>query len=282
MRSTLTKARQRTLKQTLEPIADRCARWAMDNAGQLVGKEPSLDFEDGRDCDKWEPLVAIADYLDAKLGERVRQIAASMIGETATDNQSLPILLLADIKQLFDHKRDQNEPNAGKYASQVLCDDLAGMEDRPWRALPSGKGKESKPITQSRLALMLKDFRIAPHTIRLPDQTTPKGYERKDFEDAWTRYLTDEKKHDPRIDDDPERHNATTPRAEGESGDFQSATDDPCGGPNIASKPLGDNHCGGVAVRNGEDAHPTLSFEAATDAERFDLDDRDADEERFK
>src|SRR5262249_8390759 len=35
-RNTLTKARQRTLKATLEPIADRCARWAIDNADQLV------------------------------------------------------------------------------------------------------------------------------------------------------------------------------------------------------------------------------------------------------
>jgi hypothetical protein len=253
-RKSLTKARQRTLKQTLEPIADRCARWAIDNVGQIIGKEPQLDFEDGRDCDKWEPLVAIADYLDAKLGEWVRQIAASMIGETGTDNQSIPILLLADIKQLFDIKLDRQHSNADKYASQGLCDDLASLEDRPWRALPSGKGNEPKPITQNRLALMLKDFQIAPHTIRLADHSTPKGYGRPDFEDAWTRYVTDEKKRDPDTEADPNRHNATTQRAQRESPDSHTATGDPCGGLKNGSKPLGENDCGGVADRNGKNA----------------------------
>jgi hypothetical protein len=250
-RKVLTKARLRTLKQTLEPIADRYARWAIDNAGQIIGKEPQLDFEDGRDCDKWEPLVAIADYLDVKLGEWVRQIAASMIGEKGTDNQSIPILLLADIKQLFDIKRDRQHANADKYASQGLCDDLVSLEDRPWRALPSGKGNEPKSITQNRLALMLKDFQIAPHTVRIGSDT-PKGFERDDFEDAWTRYLTDAQKHDQDTDDDPNRNNATTLRAQGESPDFQGATIDPCGDLKNGSKPLVDSDCGGVADRNGK------------------------------
>lgn len=66
-RLALTKARQRTLHRILDPLAERCARWAMDNA-HLIGKEPLLDFEDGRDDDKWAPLVAIADYTDPALG----------------------------------------------------------------------------------------------------------------------------------------------------------------------------------------------------------------------
>jgi hypothetical protein len=246
-RNSLTKARQRTLKATLQPIADRCARWALDNADQLDAMDPALDFEDGRDEDKWMPLIGIADYLDAELGTRVRQIAAGMIGETATDKQSLPILLLADIKQLFDRKREHRYPNPDKYASQALCDDLAGLEERPWRTLPTGKGKEPKPITQNRLALMLQDFHITPRTIRIGDHT-PKGFERDDFEDAWSRYLAGGKKHDLDTNDDPNRNNATTQRAEGESPDFQGATSDPCGGMKKGLEPLPDNDCGGWRI----------------------------------
>lgn len=37
---------------------------------------------------------------------------------------------------------------------------------------------------------MLKRFEIRPRSIRLDDGTTPKGYHREQFEDAWNRHLT--------------------------------------------------------------------------------------------
>jgi len=112
--------------------------------------------------------------------------------------------------------------------------------------------------------------------------TAVSGFECKDFEDAWLRYPACEKKHDLGTNDDPERNTATTQRGQWESPDFEGATADPCGGLKNGSKPLADNDCGGVADRNGEDAHATLSFDAGRDAERFDLDDQDEDEERFQ
>jgi hypothetical protein len=50
----------------------------------------------------------------------------------------------------------------------------------------------------------------------------------------------------------------------------------------MARSPWQTNNCGAVAARNGEDAYATLAFDAPRDAERFDLDDQDEDEERFK
>src|SRR5581483_11715519 len=82
---------------------------------------------------------------------------------------------------------------------------LAALEERPWRALPAGKGKEPKPITQNRLAMMLKDFQIAPRKLRLGD-TTPNGFERKDFEDAWLRYPP------PKAKPENEAENSETPK----------------------------------------------------------------------
>jgi hypothetical protein len=43
-------------------------------------------------------------------------------------------------------------------------------------------------VTPGWLAAMLRPFGIRPHTIRI-GQSTPKGYEFKDFEDAFARYL---------------------------------------------------------------------------------------------
>jgi Protein of unknown function (DUF3631) len=43
-------------------------------------------------------------------------------------------------------------------------------------------------VTQGWLAAMLRPFGIRPHTIRI-GSSTPKGYELKDFEDAFARYL---------------------------------------------------------------------------------------------
>jgi hypothetical protein len=74
-RQLLVKASIRNLDKELKPFADRCARWAADNAAALKAMDPKLDFEDGRDDDKWRPLIAIADYLNVALGANVRTIA---------------------------------------------------------------------------------------------------------------------------------------------------------------------------------------------------------------
>jgi Protein of unknown function (DUF3631) len=67
--------------------------------------------------------------------------------------------------------------------SKDLCDRLADIEESPWAEWSKGK-----PITQPRLAKLLRPFKIRPGTIRLND-VTEKGYHRKSFEDAWKRYL---------------------------------------------------------------------------------------------
>jgi len=192
-RQALTKARNRVLKATLAPITDRCSRWAHDNAGNLVGMRPNFDLDDGRDEDKWEPLIAIADYLDAELGKRVRAIAAHMTKQAAQDRPPLTILLLADIKKLFDRKREQNPPDdkyADTFASETLCSQLAWLDERPW----SEFGRARLAINQNQLARHLKDFQIAPRCVRIGPgkEDVKRGYQRKDFEDAWLRYPLDE------------------------------------------------------------------------------------------
>jgi putative DNA primase/helicase len=57
------------------------------------------------------------------------------------------------------------------------------METRPWP-----EWKNGKPMTDRQLAKVLKPFRIIPGTIRLDTGSTPKGYYRSAFDDAFARY----------------------------------------------------------------------------------------------
>ncbi|MGD0290114.1 MAG: bifunctional DNA primase/polymerase [Candidatus Binataceae bacterium] len=254
----LAKGRRRELKAVLEPLAGKCARWAADNLDTLnnVARPTLPDQMSGREQDKWEPLVAIADAIGPDWGERARAAAVKLSGAREDDSAPLGIALLADISGLFD------EMATDRFSSKALCEALAALEGRPWGEY----GKAQKPVTQNQLARLLKSFLIVSHTIRLPDGSTPKGYTRSDFEDDFTRYLPDSKNPEAPISGNSNRHNATTQRVQGGSADFQSATKDACGASKNGSFPNGEKDCGGVADRSGMmDADRT--FSSANEAE---------------
>jgi hypothetical protein len=55
--------------------------------------------------------------------------------------------------------------------------------------LPFGGWSESRGLDARGLARLLRPYDIRPGTIRLPNGSTPKGYKRDSFLDAWARYL---------------------------------------------------------------------------------------------
>ena len=239
---TLDKGRRRTLKTVLEPLTLKCAKWAADNGQSLKGARPELPAAMfGRKQDKWEPLIAIADAIGRETGDATRLAASAASGAHAAASAPVGIALLADIRGVFEEKATD------KFSSKTLCEALAAIEGRPWGEY----GKARKPITQNQLAGLLRPFVIISHTIRLvDDNSTPKGYERKDFKDAWARYLVDPKNSETPVSDDSNRHNATTQRGVGESSDFATATEDACGASKNGSLPNGEKDCGVVAVQN--------------------------------
>ena len=87
------------------------------------------------------------------------------------------MLLLSDIRVVF------TESLSDRLKSADLAAALANMEGRPW-AECSGKG----PITKHRLAELLSPYGIKPQTSRI-GPVTAKGYLRRQFEDAFERYL---------------------------------------------------------------------------------------------
>lgn len=86
------------------------------------------------------------------------------------------VQLLADLQDIF---------GGDNHAStETLLSKLNAMSDRPWPESSRGK-----PLTARGLARLLKPFGILSKTVRLSSTDTVKGYERKDFLDAFARYL---------------------------------------------------------------------------------------------
>jgi hypothetical protein len=214
----------------LEELASQIARWVSDHTDDLAGSEP--DMPPGifnRLADVWRPIFGIADKASGAWPERARQAALTLTRETGQDRESIKVMVLSDIRDLFELR----ETNSLSSAS--ICADLAEMTDKPWPEFRNGK-----PITQRQLASLLTPFGIATSTIRTAEGQTPKGYKRQSFEKVFAAYLTP-------------ISSATPPQPKDSAGfsDFRSATN----GQDVADRNLQSSRvsaaCGGVADKNG-------------------------------
>jgi hypothetical protein len=113
------------------------------------------------------------------------------------------------------------------------------MDGRPWAEF----GRNDKPVTQNKLAKLLKPLKIAPSSIRIDEKRTPKGYYLQQFEEAFSRYL------DPAEASEPQHRN--NPYETGTSEPFQSATAETEVADRKCEKPSNDGPCCGVAVQKG-------------------------------
>ena len=216
--------------KSLQRVARMCARWADDNEVSVADCDPDMGRLVNRDADNWRPLFAIADTIGSDWPERIRNAAAAL---APRESQSVGIMLLADIKTLFDDK------GTDRLASAEIRDGLVAMEDRPWAEWKSGKA-----LTTNQLARLLKPFGVSPTgTIRVGAKT-PKGYYRHQFESVWERYLVAEGPTEP-----PQRHNGGET---GSSSDFQDATPDPDVADGLGEKSTQNGRCGGVAGQTEE------------------------------
>jgi hypothetical protein len=71
---------------------------------------------------------------------------------------------------------------AEKLSTEIILRGLHGIEEAPWRDM------KGKPLDDRGLARRLRQYGIKSRTVRI-GEATPKGYERADFFDAWSRYI---------------------------------------------------------------------------------------------
>jgi len=160
--------------------------WAADC--NLANKPPMPERLTGGQCDNWRPLIAIADACGPEIGELAREIAVKMCQGLDEDFE---VLLLRDIRDVFDLKREDRLPSA------VIVKNLNLMLHGLWA---DWRGKHDtdtpRPMTQGIMAKLLAPFGIRPATIwplgRNADSRSSRGYHRHQFEDAWARYCQPE------------------------------------------------------------------------------------------
>jgi hypothetical protein len=237
--------RRREADREASDIKARLAAWCAANVERLRDARPQIPAElSDRQADCCEPLLAVADLAGGEWPDAARRALVELCAEAQADDQSRGVQLLSDIRQIFD------ERGIDRISSADLVVALTEIETSPWAECSRGK-----PLTKAKLARLLGRFGIAPGTIRVQD-STPKGYYRRDFNDAFARYL-------PRQD----RNNATKSTKPDQTAGSESATAGVRGGSPNSKGPSDDAGCGAVAVSasvqtcgsNGQPVHTGYS-----------------------
>ena len=157
-------------------LKQKLADWIARHETALTTARPRMPPEViDRFADVWEPLLAIADAADERWANAARSAATAFVLEAQDKTPSFGIRLLGDLQTLFAEEK--------ALSSEFIVAELRKLEEAPWDDM------RGKPLDPRRLAIMLREYGIRSKTIRL-GTTTSKGYEKSDFADAWTRYLT--------------------------------------------------------------------------------------------
>jgi hypothetical protein len=165
--------------------------------------------------DNWRILLAIADEAGGPWPAKARE-AAKVLSSTIDDGDmaSAGTLILRDTQMVF-HGR-----GVTSIASHELIEALCELPEAPW-----SEWRHGKPITGRGLAKLLKPFDVRPRHSRAGST-----YDRRAFEDAWSRYLQDEATNSGSSPDDPDSNvttltNGKRPRCDNELNDSPPAAE---------------------------------------------------------
>lgn len=167
--------RRRTMLPIAERLYARMATWGESIVDTITDEWPAMpDGIRDRDADVWESLLAVADAAGGEWPTAARVAAVSHVTEAKGGTPSLGILLLADLRQVFEQLTSMSTVD--------ILRSLHELQDSPWNDL------KGKPLDDRGLSRRLKPYGVSRTTIRI-GETTVKGYRREDLWDAWERYL---------------------------------------------------------------------------------------------
>ena len=169
--------RDRDARAAARPIREQLGKWAGGAIDDLMGARPELPGAiPDRAADGWEPLLAIADMAGEDWPTDARAAAVALHGGDLTDDESLGVRLLSDLRTVFV------DAESDRLSTEAIIGALVDMEEAPWGDL------RGRPITPRVLARMLRDYKARSSKIRVGDHTL-QGYLVEAFEDVWNRYL---------------------------------------------------------------------------------------------
>lgn len=162
-------------------LRSKLLRFANDNAEIIKNIRPSFPADiniSDRALDNWESLLAIAESAGEDWINNVYQ-AAQALSPNETDTTSDGIELLQDIQKIFI------EENITEISTKNLIESLCEDEESRWTVY--NYKVNYKKITARQISKILKEYKIKSKNVRF-GQEVVKGYEKKQFEDAWERY----------------------------------------------------------------------------------------------
>lgn len=163
-----------------EGLSSKLARFRDDYSEAVRTARPNLPQSlNDRAQDNWSGLLAIASCAGDAWLERATAAALKLSGEKPNDTQSVGNELLADIKHIFETKQLDKISTAELIAA--LCED----EELSWATYNRGK-----PLSPRQLSKRLNDYGISSKTVRFNTYDTAKGFDKNQFLEAFTRYLS--------------------------------------------------------------------------------------------
>jgi putative DNA primase/helicase len=158
--------------------AAKLARFSDDFRETVKLARPVLpESLNDRQQDNWEPLLAIAGTAGREWIERAHN-AALKLSNADEPEHGIGNELLTDIKTVFDTKK------IDKIGTTDLIAALCADDEAPWNTYNRGK-----PVSPRQIARRLKGYGITSKNIRI-GYDTPKGFEREQFDEAFSRYLS--------------------------------------------------------------------------------------------
>jgi hypothetical protein len=146
--------------------------------------------------------------------------------------------LLADIRDVFERKQ------VDRIRTKDLISALVDDEEKSWAIYYRGKA-----LTPPQLAKLLAPYGIKSKTVRF-GVSTPKGYEKSQFTDAFSRYLTDPEILPQRCNDLPESNNGKAERDADADADAENVATTPTTAATQEFTRI--PGCGGVADVSGD------------------------------
>jgi hypothetical protein len=143
-----------------------------------------------RQADISEPLLAIADAAGGDWPQRAREALVELC-QSDVQEESVNVKLLSDIRSVFEATGTDRMP------TKDLLEQLIEQEsDGPWAIWWENDIRhDNVKGPAAKLSRMLKRFGIKARVIRLSDGSTPRGYLKVDFTDAWDRYCPNPADH---------------------------------------------------------------------------------------
>lgn len=161
-----------------ENLGSKLCRFSIDYSEHVRQARPYLPPSlNDRAQDNWEPLLAIAMVAGPEWLELATQTALKISG-TESAVQSIGVELLIDIQEVFEEKA------VDRISTADLIKALVEDDEKPWATY--NRGMQIRP---RQLASKLKGYDIASKTVRFNTFSTSKGYEKKQFEEAFSRYI---------------------------------------------------------------------------------------------